>query len=450
MSEERIERMGKKFILASTISFFSVMFLMGGLIYLFITFTERNEVRQIMKYIVDNEGDLPEPSMDPETEEPALSEEGSVTDKEVSYTEGDETEEIAWSLAHFFGTGNVIVGSQDFAGRTRYFAVLFDEKDQVTDVKSRHMENVDTEEAERYARIARKRFLRLGSFDTFYYFVADRTEGGTIVVYLDRTSQIFTAYRVLYFTLILLGMGSLIAFAVMRVLSHRMVRSEVENVELQKQFITNASHELKTPLAVIRANTEMQEMLDGETEWTQSTMRQVGRMEGLIRNLVMIARSEERSSGEKLQKTDLCRPVKETAESFLSVAASEQKSLKVEIPEEPVSILGDDSSIRQLVSLLTDNAVKYCDPDGEIGVSLKKQGKYALLVLSNSYTSEGPVDTSRFFERFYREDTSHNEKGGYGIGLSVAESLTKQMRGKIQADWKEGVISFTCRFPVCG
>lgn len=457
MSEQRIERMRKKFILASTLSFFSVMLLMGGLIYLFITLTERNEVRQIMEYIVENDGDLPEPTLNPDDQGQTVSEENSKNSASDTEDTGlsdsgsdlgrDENEEMAWSLQHFFGTGNVIVGSQDFAGRTRYFAVLFDEEDCVEEVKSRHMEDVDTEEAERYARIARKRFLRMGSFDTFYYYVAERENGGTIVVYLDRTSQIFTAYRVFYFTLILLGTGSLIAFAIMRLISHRMVRSEVDNIELQKQFITNASHELKTPLAVIRANTEMQEMLEGETEWTQSTMRQVSRMEGLIKNLVMIARAQELNSGETLQKLGLSGIVKDTAESFGSVASSEQKKLTVDVQEE-LYIQGDESGIRQLVSLLTDNAVKYCDAEGEIHVILKKQGKNALLTISNSFSSDKPVDTSRFFERFYREDSSHNEKGGYGIGLSVAESLTRQMRGKLQAEWKEQRIFFHCRFPL--
>ena len=461
MSEQRIEQMRKKFILASTLSFFLVMLLMGGLIFAFISITERNEVRQIMNYIVENDGDLPEPETNPEqenagnydTNETGLS--GDTDEDSLAASGSDSTasngsdSEIVWSLSHFFGTGNVISGTQDFAGRTRYFAVLYDAENQVEEVKSRHMEDVDEDEAVYYAQFARKHLFHLGQYGTFYYYVSKRTEGGTIVIYLDRTSQIFTSHRIFYFTLILLGAGSLIAFAIMRVLSHRMVRTEVENTELQKQFITNASHELKTPLAVIRANTEMQEMLEGETEWTQSTMRQVSRMEGLIKNLVMIARSQEKSNGEVFQKTDLTKAVKETAESFISVAVSEQKTLTVQTSED-ISILGSDSNVRQIVSLLTDNAVKYCDSNGAIEVALKKQGKSALLTISNSYASEEPVDTSRFFERFYREDSAHTDKGGYGIGLSVAESLTKQMHGKIQADWKDGVIIFTCRFPICG
>lgn len=448
MSEERINRMRKKFILASTLSFFLVMLLMGGLIYVFITVTDRNEARQIMEFIVENDGDLPEYSEDlykNEKQESQEDPEETAEEAEELSVRGRSDSEIAWSLAFFFGTGNVMNGSEDFAMRTRYFAVLFDENDEVTEVKSRHMAYVDEESAENYAWVARKRLLRLGSFDTYYYYVSKRiNDAGTIVIYLDRTSQIFTANRLFFFTLILLGAGSMIAFAIMRVLSYRMVRSEIESADLQKQFITNASHELKTPLAVIRANTEMQEMLGEESEWTQSTLRQVSRMEGLIQNLVMIARSQEKSSREAFQHVPARVPVTETAQSFQSVAASEGKTLMVE-PVEELSIWGEESGIRQIVSLLTDNAVKYCDPGGRVCVSLKKSGKYAVLTVANTFAAQ--TDTSRFFERFYREDTSHNEKGGYGIGLSVAESLTKQMHGTIRADWKDGEILFTCRFP---
>ena len=428
MSEKRIDQMRNNFILASTLSFFLVMLLMGGLIYAFILITDRNEARQIMKYIVENDGDLPEYP-------------GTISMDEMN-------DEDDWSLAFFFGTGNVMDGSEDFAVRTRYFAVLFDENDEVDEVKSRHMANVDDDKAEYYARLVRKRLFRLGSFGKYYYYVDQRENGeGTIVIYLDRTSQIFIVTRVFFITLILLVTGSLIAFVIMRVISHRIVRKEVENIRLQKQFITNASHELKTPLAVIRANTEMQEMLGEESEWTQSTMRQVQRMEGLIKNLVMIARSQEQSGKETFRVISISGPVSETAESFRSVAASENKILQTEIAEH-LSIWGDESNIRQLVSLLTDNAVKYCDPGGTIRVSLKKIGKSVVLTVSDSYAKE--TDTSRFFERFYREDTSHSEKGGYGIGLSVAESLTRQMKGTICADWKEGEILFTCRFPFPG
>ena len=224
-------------------------------------------------------------------------------------------------------------------------------------------------------------------------------------------------------------------------------------MEKQKQFITNASHELKTPLAVIKANTEMQEMLDGESEWSQSTLRQVDRMNGLIGNLVQIARAQERSAG-AVRAIDIAPAVRETADSFVPVAVSAGKTLTREIPDSLI-LKADESRIRQLTSLLADNAVKYCDDGGAILIRLAHSGRNAVLTVSNDYAEGADVDYSRFFERFYRQDESRTistdahgaaSKSGYGIGLSIAESIVKSMNGSIRVSWKDGRISFTCRF----
>jgi signal transduction histidine kinase len=233
-------------------------------------------------------------------------------------------------------------------------------------------------------------------------------------------------------------------------------------MEKQKQFITNASHELKTPLAVIKANTELQEIMDGETEWTQSTLRQVDRMNGLIANLLQIARAQEKSDGE-LSQVDIAATISETADTFIPVAESEGKRLEKKIPDSLV-IRSNDSSIRQLTTLLIDNAIKYCDDGGTIRVGLEQSRRGAALTVSNDYAEGASVDYSRFFERFYRQDEARTisaetvsekaadgsqkstNRNGYGIGLSIAESLVKSLKGTIDVSWSDGRILFTCRF----
>ena len=451
MSEREINGIRRKFIIASTLSFFMVMLAMGGLIYLFTSISARNEVRQVMDVIIENDGELPKPAVpessgDGVSAETAAAEEAEAREEEEA--EDDEftlEEEMTWSLKDFFGIGEAMKSSEDFLYATRYFAVLFDAEDKLEEIKTSHISRVDENEAEHYARIAKDRMFSFGSFGYFYYEVAKRVGGGTIVIYLDRTTQNAYGMRVFYAALTLIGFGSLIAFGVMRLVSRSIVRGEIENAERQKQFITNASHELKTPLAVIRANTEMQEMLEGETEWTQSTLRQVGRMEGLIANLVMIARAREKDKG-NLSRLDISVPVRETAESFAAVAASEGKSLEIHVAD-GIQMLAEEGAVRQLVSLLIDNAVKYCDAGGRVSAILEKQGKKIRLAVINSFKDGNSVDTARFFDRFYRQDDSHNtDKGGYGIGLSVAESLVKQMGGSIGAHWKDGDIIFECNF----
>ena len=443
MNEQEIKRLRLRIIWMATLAFFTVMLLMGGCIYVFNEITQGNEVRQIINYIIDNDGDLPAPSY-------ASREEESEEADDEPETSAGNNDRMEWDLASFFGIGDVIGSTPDLAHTVRYFAVLLDPEGNALQVKSSLMTDLEEEEAQRYARIALERLFRYGHFGRFYYGSRKDDDGSAVVVYVDRTSQVAINNRLLYSTLVLLFIGTLISFFVMRIFSKGLIRAEVENVEKQKRFITNASHELKTPLAVIRANTEMQEMLEGETEWTTSTMRQVERLDGLIRNLVLIARSREKEDA-PAGMIDITPPVEETADSFVPVATSEGKSLEKQL-QPGVMLLTSDSSIRQIASLLIDNAVKYCDDGGRILVRLSKNGKNVVLEVSNSYAAGKEQDYSRFFERFYREDESHSgsRAGGYGIGLSIAESLVRDLRGKISVSWKDGEITFTCTFRSAG
>lgn len=445
MTEREVGAIRQKILLISTLSFFGVMVFMGGWIYLFSSLTIRNETQNILRYIAKNDGDLVFTDKHGDSRQP----ETDPRDQTVPTYD----ERITWSLEDLFGIGDTF---GDLAGRgyaARYFAVLYDPDGQIETIKSANMSYIDDDDAEEYAQIALNKGKEFGNFGRYYYHVADRENGGKIVIYLDHSAQIMSARRILVAALCLLTIGTLLAFFLMRIFSMWLVRNELENVDKQKQFITNASHELKTPLAVIRANTEMQEMLDGETEWTQSTLRQVDRMNGLIQNLVMIARARE-TEGMDIHEMNISPAVSESAEPFSAVASGEGKNLVLNV-EDPVLIAADESRIRQITSLLTDNAVKYCDPQGTITVSLSKAGKGALLVVSNNYAEGVGVDYSRFFERFYRQDKAHTigegesgsgSKNGYGVGLSIAESLVKSMKGTIGVSWKSGVISFTCKF----
>jgi len=458
MTEHEIKRIQNRFIMTSTLTLFCVMLIMGGFIYLFGTITIRNEAQQIMRYIVENDGDLPKPDTIQDNEE-----ESHDSDSDEEDTDDPSfTETMEWSLQSIFGVGDFFGETPDSYYTTRYFAVLFDESETVSLIKTSHIAYIEAEQAEEYARIALDRPFHFGNFGRYYYYCADRESGGTIVVYLDRTEQLSLMRRVLISVLSILGLGTFMSFFIMRLLSKGFVRTEVENVEKQKQFITNASHELKTPLAVIKANTEMQEMMDGESEWSRSTLRQVDRMTGLIGNLVQIARAQEMTDGE-LAPTDIAAAVSETADSFAPVAASDGKKLEKEIPDSLVT-KSSDSSMRQLTSLLIDNAIKYCDDGGTIKVELTRSRRGAVLTVSNDYAEGANVDYTRFFERFYRQDEAHTisagtvtgssegssgerkGKSGYGIGLSIVESLVKSMKGSIDVSWNKGRILFTCKF----
>lgn len=270
----------------------------------------------------------------------------------------------------------------------------------------------------------------------------------TLVVFLDVTREISEFENTRLVSIIIgLGVAAIFIFIV-TMISSRVMRPFIENMENQKQFITNAGHELKTPLAIISANTEVLEMLNGENEWTQSTMNQVKRSTALINELISLSKMSEGTEVE-LSAVDFSAQVKESADSFRPVIEQQGKSLSENI-QEGLTVKAETRLLASLINILIDNAGKYCDDGGEIEVNLAagERGKKAIFTVANTFAEGKGVDTKKFFDRFYRGDTSHNsKKQGYGIGLSMASSIVEKFGGTIGAGWKNGVITFTVKLP---
>ena len=287
-----------------------------------------------------------------------------------------------------------------------------------------------------------------GHYGVYYFLREESSDGSFTLAILDCTSEAEAQLRILIATVATLIVALSITFVLVVVLSNRLIRPEIENSRRQRQFITNASHELKTPLAVIRANTELLEVTNGENEWTKSTLNQVDHLNGLIQNLVMISRAEEKEDTSQMVSINASEAVEQTVKQYEALAIQSEKELVKEIDKD-VMVVADESKIRQLTTILVDNAIKYCDDKGKVTVSLvqTKRNKSGIrLVVSNSFAEGKDMDHNLFFDRFYREDKSHNiDKGGYGIGLSIAESICQQYRGSIKAAWKDGTISFICQ-----
>ncbi len=424
MSEGTIRKLRLNFIRSAMVTMVSVMLGISGLIFLTNAWLTRQTIRNILDYLIENDGRIiPAETMN----------------------NGEEIYD--YSILHFLGEminneDSSLYKSPEFRFTTRYFAVKFDADEKLVDILDNHIASVTEEEAEHYGRDALKRRRKFGRYKSYYYQVGKKDDGSAIVVFLDSWIQVRANDRLLYSVFIMIGFGVIVTFLIVWFFSSKAIRAEIKNAELQKQFITDASHELKTPLAVIKANTEMQEMLEGETEWTQSTLRQVERLSGLIANLVMITKTQERENGNRTE-TNVTLAVLETIQTFMPVAANEHKTLTQSI-EEKVTMKAVESEIRQLTSLLLDNAIKYCDPEGLVQVTLQRRGKSVTLVVANDYKEGKDVDYNLFFERFYRKDESHNaDHGGYGIGLSIAENLVEHYKGSLTAKWNNGLIYFT-------
>ena len=352
---------------------------------------------------------------------------------------------VSLTLAMLIVTG-LILGSNQWLTRRNIRNVLqyiVDNKGDLPGAKNLK-KNRDASASHNHSVIRFTKGPGFGRYYDYYFQVADLEDDGKIVVYLDSSDIIDINMRLLYVTIGMIFLGMIFAAVFTIFFSKWAMASEICNMEAQKGFITNASHELKTPLAVIRANTEMIEMLDGESEWTKSILRQAERLTGLIQNLVTIARAEEYESDAISDDCDVTLAVLETVKIFEPVAKNEGKKITQNLTEN-IRMRAMDSQIRQLTSLLIDNAIKYCDDNGTICVVLNRKGRSTSLEVSNDYLEGEGQDYSRFFERFYRADESHNpEKGGYGIGLSIAESIVKVYKGSIDVSWKNGRISFIC------
>lgn len=211
-----------------------------------------------------------------------------------------------------------------------------------------------------------------------------------------------------------------------------------ESYEKQRQFITDASHEIKTPLTIIDANIEVLEMEHGENQWTKSTRNQVKRLTSLTQQLITLSKMDEEKNILERVEFSLSDAVLESVKSFEALIKTQNKKMDVEI-EEDIFYFGDEMTIRQMIGILMDNAVKYSIDEGRIRVLLKRKGKKVQLQFFNETEAIPQGKQDVLFERFYRLDTSRNsETGGSGIGLSVAKAIVVSNKGKISAYSTDG------------
>ncbi|WP_295505945.1 cell wall metabolism sensor histidine kinase WalK [uncultured Streptococcus sp.] len=331
----------------------------------------------------------------------------------------------------------------------RYFSVVYKEDKTLYSTNLDHLSNLSKEQALSYANKVIKNsrssgVFKVGSQFYSYQITQDSKSKRYLLVVLDSTNYLESRNDFFWLSIQLCFYSFIFFVLVVSGFSNFAIRPYIKNYENQKRFITNAGHELKTPLAIISANTELQELMTGENEWTESTKDQVKRLSNLINQMVVLARLEEQPDV-TLVDVNFSEVVKKVAGNFKSVIEKAGKKYEIKLQED-IHVKATEDELYELVSILIDNACKYCDEDGQIFVTLTKakRGKRARLTVANSYADGKNVDYSRFFDRFYREDESHNQKQpGYGIGLSMAESLVRIFKGRIWVSYKKGLIGFT-------
>ena len=331
---------------------------------------------------------------------------------------------------------------------TRYVVVRLTGQREVAEVDMEHIAALDREKVIQQVEQILDGGKSSGYSGYYRYQVFDDGEEGQTIVVLDCFLQLQAANNVLRLTLLASLACIAIVFLLLVFLSRRVVRPFAENLEKQRRFVTDASHELKTPLAIISANTGLLEASLGENRWLASTQVQVSRLDRLIGHLVELARTEEALTEEELQPVDLSGVVAGQIEDYRLLAQASGKELESDVTP-GVIVRGAADNLKRLCTLLLDNAVKYCDSGGTIRLTLAQRGRWAVLSIANPCAGLDPAQLPRLFDRFYRADASRSrDTGGYGIGLSTARAIVGRHRGRLTAKSEDGLVVFTARLPL--
>lgn len=329
----------------------------------------------------------------------------------------------------------------------RYFTVRFDNARDSVEIDTDHIAAFSKEQAAQMAKSIYDKGKTSGYLDYYRYGVFAEENGVTVIV-MDGFQAIQLFHNGFTMFLLISVAFMLAVLLLVMILSKRAIRPFIENMERQRQFVTDASHELKTPLTIIAANNNLIETVLPDNKWVKSTEKQVGRMNLLIRNLIELAHTEESTGSAACTDFSLSDMAASQAEAFAPLVEAHGCRLETQIqPDLPYR--GVQDNLFRLFSLLLDNAVKYCTPGGAIEMSLYRKGRIVVFTLSNPCQNLEPADIPKLFDRFYRADASRaRATGGYGIGLSTAKAIVEQHHGKISAKYENGQITFTVSLPV--
>lgn len=416
---DMIKKLRRKFILVATVGVVIIVAGALGLINTISYMRMEAQVETILSYISQNGGKVP------------------------LYTSPKET---SW-----FGETDWSQNTPDFSYQLRYFSILVDDEGYARDINIANIAAFTKEEAIQYARTTVAKGQPQGFFEknkaSYGYMITPQPNGDYLIVIMDCTRDVAAVRTFMRYSL-WFGVGCIILYVViLAALCNLAIKPFIRNMENQKRFITNAGHELKTPIAIISANTEALELISGKSQWTENILKQVQRLSKLINDLIMLSKMDEQKQELVIEDVNVSELAAAVAESFQMVAQEAGKTISTEIVP-GVVVRSDSKRLYTLVNILMDNAVKYCDDGGAIAVSVTtaKKQKGALVAISNTYADGANMDYSHFFERFYRGDESHNsQKAGYGIGLSMAEELAQLLKGKLGVAYKDGAITFTIR-----
>ena len=324
---------------------------------------------------------------------------------------------------------------------TRYFVLRYEDDGTLVLADLTKIASVTDDDTAEYLSAAMENGEGYGRCGSFRFYVAHTGENQNMAIFLDGYQQFRSMRTVLLWSLAADAGCILLVVLLVVLLSRRAIDPVVRSAQQQKQFITDASHELKTPITVIATSLKVLEMEVGQQKWIDKAQAQTEKLTELVNSLVTLSRMDEEESPLKMESFPISDAVGETAESFRDLAQSRSHELALTIQPD-LTYRGDEYAVRQLVSILLDNAVKYAAPESSITLTLEKGRKGVVLRQSNRCADPAGIDTAKLFDRFYQVDPSRGS-GGFGIGLSIARGIAESHRGSIRAALSGDVITFT-------
>lgn len=430
-----IKQLRLRFIIIATCSTAAVLLLIIGSINIINYHTVNQKADDKLEILALNNGEFPmdfngKPAPLPDKMNPSSSK------NKTSTTDDHDTEGQKPPLH-----GNL---PAEAAFDTRFFTVTLTKDGTITEVKTDHIAAVSSDVASLYAQDLISKDCQKGFLSQYKYCRIVTSDENYMYIFVDCERELSSFRMFLLASIGISLLGLFLVFLLVLILSKRVVKPIVESYEKQKSFITNASHELKTPLTIIDANMEVLEMVHGEDEWTTSSRKQVQRLADLTNKLVLLSRMEESDYSVPFSEVAISDLVEETVLPYEALALSCQKHLTTNVTPD-LQIYGDRNLLSQVITLLMDNAMKYSSDNGNIelvllpGRSTNTTASGVTLTIKNSVDEIAVGKHNEFFDRFYRGDESHSSvKSGHGIGLSVANAIVSAHKGRISAVSEDG------------
>ncbi len=402
-----ISRLKKKVIILTTVSLFALLVLIVSGMNLISFVSLKNESDEILSMISQSGGKMPE---------------------QISEKPEDSGFKPKDMPRRF---------SPELQFETRFFMVEMTESGEVIKTDTGKIAAVDAAGAADYAEKAIKISGDKGFIDNFRY-LKTKENGNYFITFLDCTRKLDSMKTFLFSSVIVSLAGLLVVVVIMIIISGKIISPIAESYEKQKRFITDASHELKTPLAIIGANIDIVEDDITDKESVEDIRTQIDRLKVLTEDLVTLSRMQEGDNSIIKKEFSFSEAATDVLNGFKAPAESKGISFDASIKEN-LLIEGDEKSIRRLISIVLDNAVKYTPECGRIEFNLKYNGKSVELECKNTTENEiTKENVIHIFDRFYRTDNSRNSQtGGHGVGLSIAKAIVEAHGGKIYAEAPE-------------